>query len=715
MRSCFISLLIILLSFNFALSQEQGWVDPLVEILHGSSYQDICIEGDRLYAASTYGLDIFDISEPAEMVLLGRAPSPRGSENVAVKDSFVFLVDWKWGMQVLDARDPQNISVVFEHRNTSHYFESVQIHNDRLYLCEGQRGVWIYDISNPEEPERLTRYQHPTWPGAVLATDSLTYVLDLITGYLFIADLRDLDDMRTLEQVEVGNGYYMDMELVDGVIYFTRGSEGVTAFNVSDLDDIYRLWDISYEDDWVSNIGVKDGYVYVCAGSAGINVYDLTDIWQPELVFSDDTTLYYSIDIQFKGDYFYASGSWSGLAAYSNNEPTEPELSGEFSTGVPPTNLTADGDHLFMADGLEGLLIYDVSDPADPLHLTTIDTVYALRVVSSDDGWLYVVSYDTVDQLYSLEAWDISDSEDPFATFKTNVERVDEFLKINGDVLYISETDVGVSLWNIENRDEPVHLGDIHEGIGQSHLRGDYLYVNDNDGLFRIIDISNPAEPEVLGEYNRLDVGLGISVDAEKAYVADGANGFHVLNVTDPQSIRRTYTAPTEDWATDLVIDDTLLYVCDSYGGLRVFDLYSAGIPYEIGYLDTPGWTYRVEVDNGIAYVVDYYDITICRYNAPTGVFEYFGSVPNSTSLQLAYPNPFNMSTTLQYNIDRSSNVTLSVFDQAGRLVEIVREGYLPRGSYREAWNASDIPAGNYFIKLNTGQKTQTRKISLVK
>lgn len=79
------------------------------------------------------------------------------------------------------------------------------------------------------------------------------------------------------------------------------------------------------------------------------------------------------------------------------------------------------------------------------------------------------------------------------------------------------------------------------------------------------------------------------------------------------------------------------------------------------------------------------------------------------------YPNPFNPTTTLSFNLPQSGDVNLAVFDLAGRLVWEYRPGTLAAGEHRVAFDGSNLPSGTYLTRLSAGNMQLSRKIMLVK
>ena len=90
-------------------------------------------------------------------------------------------------------------------------------------------------------------------------------------------------------------------------------------------------------------------------------------------------------------------------------------------------------------------------------------------------------------------------------------------------------------------------------------------------------------------------------------------------------------------------------------------------------------------------------------------------SVPKSYSLSPVYPNPFNPSATVQFDIREWSRVQLDVYDIKGALVETLLDRKLTPGSHSYRWQPSSISAGVYFLRLTTPDEIFTQKVTYVK
>ncbi|MEA3287839.1 MAG: T9SS type A sorting domain-containing protein [Candidatus Marinimicrobia bacterium] len=85
------------------------------------------------------------------------------------------------------------------------------------------------------------------------------------------------------------------------------------------------------------------------------------------------------------------------------------------------------------------------------------------------------------------------------------------------------------------------------------------------------------------------------------------------------------------------------------------------------------------------------------------------------TSLLSCFPNPFNPSTSLRYELARESLVSVVVYNIQGRVVENLYRGEQSRGQHELTWNASTLESGLYFVVFKTGGYQSTQKMMLIK
>jgi hypothetical protein len=89
--------------------------------------------------------------------------------------------------------------------------------------------------------------------------------------------------------------------------------------------------------------------------------------------------------------------------------------------------------------------------------------------------------------------------------------------------------------------------------------------------------------------------------------------------------------------------------------------------------------------------------------------------VPERFDLKQNYPNPFNPVTNIEFDIAKTGNVNLVVYNSLGQTVSTLVDQELKAGTYRYDFNASSLPSGSYFYRLTAGSFVKTNKMILIK
>jgi hypothetical protein len=89
--------------------------------------------------------------------------------------------------------------------------------------------------------------------------------------------------------------------------------------------------------------------------------------------------------------------------------------------------------------------------------------------------------------------------------------------------------------------------------------------------------------------------------------------------------------------------------------------------------------------------------------------------VPNDFALAQNYPNPFNPTTTIEFSLQTTEHVTLSIFNLFGQKVATLVDERLTPGAYQVDFDARKLSSGIYFYTLQAGKLKTTKKMALAK
>lgn len=105
----------------------------------------------------------------------------------------------------------------------------------------------------------------------------------------------------------------------------------------------------------------------------------------------------------------------------------------------------------------------------------------------------------------------------------------------------------------------------------------------------------------------------------------------------------------------------------------------------------------------------------VFAFNIGTAVSNELGESPVEFTIQQNYPNPFNPTTQIRYGIPEASLVQLSIFNMLGQKVADLVNGKQSAGWHTATFDASGLSSGTYIYRIQAGEFTSTKKLTLIK
>lgn len=189
-------------------------------------------------------------------------------------------------------------------------------------------------------------------------------------------------------------------------------------------------------------------------------------------------------------------------------------------------------------------------------------------------------------------------------------------------------------------------------------------------------------------------------------------------------------------WATETNFDYTRIQVSTNFGSTwtNLAGRFTSTVGGQPSYHGVQSWIYerinlnpyigqRIKLrfnyvsDNGLPGDGFYFDnFRVVNYtDGPVGITQNGNEVPLRFGLYQNFPNPFNPVTKIKFDLARSVFVQISVYDVAGREVSTPLSQNMNAGSYEMEFDASRLPSGVYFYRIETAEFTSIRKMVLVK
>lgn len=167
---------------------------------------DLVMDGRYAFVLLEYDLWIFDLIDPMEPALVGSIRA--GTTAVDVQGRYVYLLDYYYGLSVVDIADPSAPCVVGT-LDMPNWAEGISVEGDYAYVANGILGLRIIDIRNPAIPRDVGLHDTPGYAVGVTVEGGRVYVADREGGVRCF----DVGDPAHPEEI----GYYVTTALAEDV------------------------------------------------------------------------------------------------------------------------------------------------------------------------------------------------------------------------------------------------------------------------------------------------------------------------------------------------------------------------------------------------------------------------------------------------------------------------------------------------------------------
>jgi len=309
-----------------------------------------------------------------------------------------------------------------------------------------------------------------------------------------------------------------------------------------------------------------------------------------------------------------------------------------------PNDIFIDGNLMYVAADVNGLYIFDITDPLSPALAGNAETSNDAIQVAVSSGYAYVVEDHMIGDEFDIEIFDVSVPESPVSVNALeDVGKHYKDMEISGDLLfalaqylqvidistpesaYVMTSEVlsgydfdiqdntayiavsnGLKIVDISDPFEPAEAGFVETPqYGRVvDVSGDYAYYVCNEGFY-VMDVSEPAEAEVVGTLDTPVYGTEIKVQGDYAYVSTGSwYDFVVIDVSDPALPFVVQDIDMESYTTDLCLYGEYAYVVTEYTTVWIMDISTPESTYIASRFDSIGYAMELEISDGYAYVV---------------------------------------------------------------------------------------------------------------
>jgi len=287
-----------------------------------------------------------------------------------------------------------------------------------------------------------------------------------------------------------------------------------------------------------------------------------------------------------------------------------------------------------------------------------------------------------------------------------------KFLKLNSngiivnDIYYEEHMDYGtLVLGDLEQNGNLESVTGTQTGVALSAF---------NNSLVRIPGWPKPGggEHEATACIGKLSLGNKLNV-INNTWLATEEGGFVYAYTSNGSSLPWSPLRPTglvkSISLADLNNDGSIEIICTSTktGRNTFLDIWTIpGIPYTKQNFPWPQYGHDRYRTNQYGFVPP---------DDPVGIQPSSTIVPDKFNLYQNFPNPFNPTTNIKFEIKSSSLVKLTIFDALGQTIETLVNEQLQPGTYQLAFDGGNYTSGVYFYRIVADDFVETKKMLLVK
>jgi len=321
-KKTFLFIILNVLFHNATQAQE---ITLLSQLDTGGAAFGVDYKDDFVYVAAwSNDLTIVDAADPYNPSIIGNVGFDGNGRKVRIFEDYAYVTG-SYGIHIVDISNPFEVSVAGEFIRSSPggvYPHGVDVKDGKCYISFNAMGLYIVDVSNPENPVELGHFDALDWARDVVVVDSLAYLLNLNNGGSFSDALQYLQ-----------------------------------ILNISDPNNIYEVgnWTGSNDYAWSNSLIVREDHAYVL-GDHGLFILDITDPTSPQTVGVWNPGGW-NFRMSEDGDLLYIAKEGGGMKVVVVSDPTNPSLISTFSTIDYCADVAPRDSLVYIADADGGLLI----------------------------------------------------------------------------------------------------------------------------------------------------------------------------------------------------------------------------------------------------------------------------------------------------------------------------------------------------------------------
>ncbi|MDD5626100.1 MAG: DUF2341 domain-containing protein [Patescibacteria group bacterium] len=306
---------------------------------------------------------------------------------------------------------------------------------------------------------------------------------------------------------------------------------------------------------------------------------------------------------------FVADYTGGGLRIINVTDPANPVEVSSIGSGNAFKSVDVVGNYVYLAVEGSDLYIYDISNIAVPFFVGNYSIInyeaYDLQAIGN-----YVYLANRQGGLYII---DVTDPYRPAMVSQYNTYPDYTWgLVIDGNYAYLATYTTGLKIIDLGDLSPPVQVSTtMAVGVSNAQdvaISGNYAYVAEYNWGLIVVDVSSTSTPSIVGSAQSFGNPYAITVEGDYAYMASQNRGLEIFDISDPTApiLTKSYIWTGSGTVYDIEVSGNYAYVADYTYGIKIIDVTDKYNPILVGSAGVNGNAAGIDIQGNYAYVTDY-------------------------------------------------------------------------------------------------------------
>ncbi|RLI66195.1 MAG: hypothetical protein DRO63_06120, partial [Candidatus Gerdarchaeota archaeon] len=562
--------------------------------------------------------------------------------------TFAYVASGMGGLLILDVTNPQKPKKVGICDDLD-FARTVFVKRNKAYVGS-INGLFTVDLTFPKAPKLVGNYSELRFINKICAKDDSLIVSSDYNG-LSIFNIKKKTSPTLVATFNNYSSYY-DFEIRDNLIFAVGGQ-----FVILNITDVTNISKVSGIDVYASRIILDENLVYLL-NHQSLVIINISNTSDPKIIFNSLDYNSDIIDAFKKGDILYALDCKLGIVLFNTSSNTITKI-GTFYMLDNFNDFSYCNGRFYITSEYSGIRIVEIGSNSTELQWIGYfkNGGGYTEDVFIKDGLAFIAN-----GLNGLQILDVSNPFKPKLIANPNpFEGSFDSIVLKDELVFLANKDIGttpgITVFNISNPRKPEKLvssgGVYGQSFNQLEVKGDCLFlVKSWMSMFlsyvtylKIIKISDINNLTVVSE-----IFLGefyvqaMTIKNDTLFITSNEGDFFAFNISNPSKIEEiVHCKLSAGGMRDIVIEGNYAFFACPDFGLRIFDIQNLSKPVEVGTLKTTeedyfsggGW---IQFSNGYVFLTDItqgllvIDVSNIQYPRIVGQFQ---NVPSKKGSQL--------------------------------------------------------------------------------